>query len=68
MIDPVGWLDEEATVWFPGGCRTEKPDGNTMAEEKVALLEALRKGEEPASDVLVEGLRWLLQELMDAEN
>jgi putative transposase len=38
-----------------------------MAEEKMALLEALRKGDEPAGDVLVEGLRWLLQELMDAE-
>ena len=38
-----------------------------MAEEKMALLEVLRKGEEPGGDVLVEGLRWLLQELMDAE-
>jgi len=33
----------------------------------MALLEVLRKGEEPGGDVLVEGLRWLLQELMDAE-
>jgi putative transposase len=38
-----------------------------MAEEKMALLDLLRKGEEPAGDVLVEGVRWLLQELMDAE-
>jgi hypothetical protein len=38
-----------------------------MAEEKMALLDVLRKGEEPDGDVLVEGLRWLLQELMDAE-
>ena len=38
-----------------------------MAENKMALLEVLRKGEEPGGDVLVEGLRWLLQELMDAE-
>jgi putative transposase len=38
-----------------------------MAEEKMALLDVLRKGEEPGGDVLVEGLRWLLQELMDAE-
>jgi putative transposase len=38
-----------------------------MAEEKMALLDVLRKGEEPDGDVLVEGLRWLLHELMDAE-
>jgi putative transposase len=38
-----------------------------MAEEKMALLDVLRKGEERGVDVLVEGLRWLLQELMDAE-
>jgi putative transposase len=38
-----------------------------MAEEKMALLDVLRKGEEPGGDVLVDGLRWLLQELMDAE-
>ncbi|MBV9134199.1 MAG: IS256 family transposase [Chloroflexi bacterium] len=38
-----------------------------MAEEKMALLDVLRKGEEPGGDVLVEGLRWLLQELMDVE-
>src|ERR671934_1416458 len=38
-----------------------------MAEEKMALLDVLRKGEEPGGDVLVEGLRWLLSELMDAE-
>jgi transposase-like protein len=38
-----------------------------MAEEKMALLELLRKGEEPGGDVLAEGVRWLLQELMEAE-
>jgi putative transposase len=38
-----------------------------MAEDKMALLDLLRKGEEPGSDVLVDGVRWLLQELMDAE-
>ena len=38
-----------------------------MAEETMALLDVLRKGDEPGGDVLVEGLRWLLQELMDAE-
>jgi hypothetical protein len=30
-----------------------------MAEEKMALLDRLRKGEEPGGDVLVEGVRWL---------
>jgi putative transposase len=38
-----------------------------MAEAKMALLELLRKGEEPGGDVLVEGVRWLLQELLEAE-
>jgi transposase-like protein len=38
-----------------------------MAEETMALLELLRKGEEPEGDVLVNGMRWLLQELMEAE-
>jgi hypothetical protein len=28
-----------------------------MAEEKIALLDVLRKGEEPGGDVLVEGLQ-----------
>src|SRR4051794_28644951 len=61
-------LDEEAIVCFPGGCQTQTWEGNnTMAEEKMALLDVLRKGEGPGGDVLVEGVRWLLQELMDAE-
>jgi putative transposase len=38
-----------------------------MAEEKMALLELLRKGEEPDGDVLVDGLGWLLQQSLDAE-
>jgi putative transposase len=38
-----------------------------MAEEKMALLDLLRKGEEPSGDVLADGMRWLLQELMEAE-
>jgi transposase-like protein len=38
-----------------------------MAEDKMALVDLLRKGEEPGGDVLVEGMRWLLQELMEAE-
>jgi putative transposase len=38
-----------------------------MAEDKMALLESLRKGEEPAGDLLREAVRWLLQELMEGE-
>jgi putative transposase len=38
-----------------------------MAENKMALLDVLRKGEEPDGDVLAQGVRWLLQELMEAE-
>lgn len=38
-----------------------------MADQKMALLDVLRKGEEPEGDVLVQGVRWLLQELMEAE-
>jgi transposase-like protein len=38
-----------------------------MAEDKMALLELLRNGEEPGGDVLADGLRWLLEELMEAE-
>ncbi len=38
-----------------------------MADEKMALLDVLRKGQESEGDVLVEGMRWLLQELMEAE-
>ena len=38
-----------------------------MAEQKMALLEALRKGDEPEGDVLAQGVRWLLHELMEAE-
>jgi transposase-like protein len=38
-----------------------------MAEDKMALLDLLRKGQEPGGDVLADGVRWLLQELMEAE-
>jgi transposase-like protein len=38
-----------------------------MAEDKMALLDLLRKGEEPGGDLLADSLRWLLQELMEAE-
>jgi putative transposase len=54
-------------VCFPGSCRDDLERSTTMAEEKMALLDLLRKGEEPGGDVLVEGMRWLLQELMEAE-
>jgi hypothetical protein len=63
----IGRLDEEASVCFPGSCQTNLERSTTMAEETMALLELLRKGEEPEGDVLVNGMRWLLQELMEAE-
>jgi putative transposase len=40
---------------------------HTMADEKMALLDVLRKGEEPGADFLRESLRWLAHELMEAE-
>src|SRR5215208_5504385 len=38
-----------------------------MAEERMPVLDALRKGEEPAADPLREIVRWTIQELMEAE-
>ena len=38
-----------------------------MAEERMPVLEALRKGEEAADDPLREIVRWTIQELMEAE-
>src|SRR5581483_1166933 len=38
-----------------------------MATDRMALLEVLRKGDDPEADVLQEGVRWLVQELMEAE-
>ena len=38
-----------------------------MATERMALMDILRKGEDPEADVLQEGVRWLVQELMEAE-
>src|SRR4051794_16520676 len=38
-----------------------------MAEERMPVLEALRKGEEAAGDPLREMIRWTIQELMEAE-
>ena len=38
-----------------------------MAEERMALPDALRKGEEPAEDPLRQIVRWAVQELMEAE-
>src|SRR4051812_9378509 len=38
-----------------------------MAEEWMALPDALRKGEEPAEDPLRQIVRWAVQELMEAE-
>ena len=38
-----------------------------MADERMPVLEALRKGEEAADDPLREIVRWTIQELMEAE-
>ena len=38
-----------------------------MAEQRMALRELLRKGEEPEGDPLREIVRWAVQELMEAE-
>jgi putative transposase len=38
-----------------------------MAEERMALADLLRKGEEPAADLLRDLVRWAVQELMEAE-
>ena len=38
-----------------------------MATDRMALVDVLRKGEDPAVDFLKEGVRWLVQELMEAE-
>src|SRR3954453_23938968 len=38
-----------------------------MAEERMPVLDALRKGEEAAGDPLREMIRWTIQELMEAE-
>src|SRR5215211_2676775 len=38
-----------------------------MAEERMALTDVLRKGEEPDGDLLREAVRWVVQELMEAE-
>lgn len=38
-----------------------------MATDRMALLDVLRKGEDPEADFLQDGVRWLVQELMEAE-
>src|SRR5919199_6580008 len=38
-----------------------------MATDRMTLVDVLRKGEDPAADFLKEGVRWLVQELMEAE-
>jgi putative transposase len=38
-----------------------------MATDRMALVDVLRKGEDPQADFLHEGVRWLVQELMEAE-
>src|SRR5919198_2854523 len=38
-----------------------------MATDRMALVDVLRKGQDPEVDFLKEGVRWLVQELMEAE-
>ncbi len=38
-----------------------------MATDRMALVDILRKGEDPEADFLQDGVRWLVQELMEAE-
>src|ERR671916_488245 len=40
---------------------------HTMAAERMTLVDVLRKGEDPGVDFLREGMRWLIQELMETE-
>src|SRR5207248_200216 len=38
-----------------------------MATDRMALVDVLRKGQDPEADLLPEGVRWLIQALMEAE-
>lgn len=38
-----------------------------MATDRMALVDVLGKGEDPEADFLQDGVRWLVQELMEAE-
>src|SRR5919202_6045222 len=38
-----------------------------MATDRMALVDVLRKGADPQADFLQEGVRWLVQGLMEAE-
>ena len=38
-----------------------------MTAERMTLVDVLRKGEDPEVDFLREGMRWLIQELMETE-
>jgi len=38
-----------------------------MTTDRMALVDVLRKGEDPEADFLKEGVRWLMQELIEAE-
>src|SRR5919202_767366 len=40
---------------------------HTVATDRMALMDVLRKGQDPAADFLQDGVRWLVQELMEAE-
>src|SRR5918912_1657840 len=67
QVVEIGRLDEGSHRVFSRQLPDNLERSTTMAEDKMALLELLRKGEEPGGDVLAEGMRWLLQELMEAE-
>ena len=38
-----------------------------MATDRMTRVDVLGKGEDPEADVLKEGVRWLIQELIEAE-
>jgi transposase-like protein len=40
---------------------------HAMATDRMALVDVVRKGQDPEADFLKEGVRWLVQELMEAE-
>jgi transposase-like protein len=40
---------------------------HAMATDRMALVDVVRKGQDPEADFLKEGVRWLVQELMEAQ-
>ena len=60
-------VDNKATVCFQRSGYRFVRKGHTMATDRMALVDVLRKGQDPEVDFLKEGVRWLVQELMEAE-